>query len=130
MEKININKENLKKFSITMFIALLAFGTILFLRHKNGYIWFYSIGTLLFLLGQFAWWLLKPIYIFWMRLASVLGWINTRLILFIIFYLVFTPIGLGIRLFGIDLLDRKIDKRKDSYWIKKDKKSSGYEKQF
>ena len=51
----------------------------------------------------------------------MLGWINTRLILFIIFYLVFTPIGLVMRLFGVDLLDKKIDKNKNSYWRRKEK---------
>ena len=76
---------------------------------------------------------LKPVYIFWMRLAFILAWINTRLILSILFYLIFTPIGIGMRLFGGDLLDKKIDKNKESYWIKKEKaafKQSDYERQF
>jgi uncharacterized protein involved in cysteine biosynthesis len=60
-----------------------------------------------------------------MKLAFVLAWINTRLILWIIFYLVFTPIGLVMRLLGVDLLARKIEKNKDTYWIKKEK--SGFE---
>ena len=62
-----------------------------------------------------------------------MAWINTRLILFIVFYLIFTPLGLVMRLFGADLLERKIDKRKDSYWLKKEKKafvSSDYDRQF
>ncbi len=63
---------------------------------------------------------LKPVYVAWMRLAFVLSWINTRLILCLIFYLVFTPIGLAIKLCGRDLLDRKFEKRKVSYWKTKD----------
>lgn len=68
-----------------------------------------------------------------MRFALVLSWVNTRLILLIIFYLIFTPIGLAMRLFGIDLLERKSDKNKKSYWKKKEKKSFSrldYERQF
>jgi len=38
-----------------------------------------------------------------------------------------------VKLFGLDLLDKKIDKNKESYWVKKEKKSPnllGYKKQF
>jgi len=74
--------------------------------------------------------LLKYLYIIWMRLAFILGWINTRILLLAIFYLLFTPIGIGIKLFGVDLLERKIDKNKDSYWKKKDSLAADYERQF
>lgn len=43
-----------------------------------------------------------------------------RLISIIIFYLIFTPVGIAMRLFGVDLLDIKIDKKRKSYWKKKD----------
>ena len=59
-----------------------------------------------------------------------MGWINTRILLLAIFYLLFTPIGIGIKLFGVDLLERKIDKNKDSYWKKRDSLAADYERQF
>ena len=34
---------------------------------------------------------LRPIYVGWMKFAFVLGWINTRLILGLFFYLILTP---------------------------------------
>ena len=60
--------------------------------------------------------LLKYVYILWMRLAYILSWINTRILLVIIFYLVFSPIGLFMRLFRIDHLERNFGRLKDSYW--------------
>ena len=36
---------------------------------------------------------LTPIYRLWMAIADALGWINTRIILSLIFYVLFTPIG-------------------------------------
>jgi len=75
--------------------------------------------------------LLKPVYIIWMRFAFILGWINTRIILFILFYLIFTPLGLLMRLFRIDLLERK--NKADSYWKKKEKpgyQPLDYERRF
>lgn len=68
-----------------------------------------------------------------MRFALILSWINTRLILSIMFYLIFSPIGRVMKLFGVDPLDRKIDKNKQSYWHKKEARKFNpldYERQF
>lgn len=77
--------------------------------------------------------LLKSLYSLWMKFALILSWINTRLILIILFYLIFTPIGLVLRILGKDLLDRKINKISKSYWRKKEENKFGlaaYQKQF
>jgi hypothetical protein len=133
MDKLSLDKTTLKKFAIIMFVALTIIGTILLLKNNDTYIWFYSSGIVLFLLSIFATNLIKPVYITWMKFAFILGWLNTRLILSIMFYLVFSPIGLLMRLFGVDMLDRKIEKNKESYWKNKDKKEfkpGDYERQF
>jgi hypothetical protein len=62
---------------------------------------------------------LRPFYVVWMRFASMLGWFNTRLLLTVFFFLVLTPIGLVMRLSGKDLLDKNIDRRGKSYWVKR-----------
>ena len=76
---------------------------------------------------------LKSLCISWMKSVSILGWISSRLILSIIFYLVLAPIGLGMKLLGVDLLDRRIDKGEKSYWRKKELKPlspADYERPF
>jgi uncharacterized membrane protein len=50
---------------------------------------------------------LKWIYQGWMSFALVLGWINTRLILAIMFYLIMTPMSLIMRLFGKNAMKNK-----------------------
>jgi uncharacterized protein involved in cysteine biosynthesis len=68
-----------------------------------------------------------------MKLAYVLSWVNTRLLLFLIFYFVFTPIGCILKLLRKDLLEEGISKEGKSYWRKKDKHEFGvasYERQF
>ncbi len=133
MEKLNLNKDNLKKFGITMSIAFLVLTLLIFIRHKHG-IWPTSIISGLFLaIGLIAPAYLKPVYIFWMRFAYLLGWVNTRLILTVIFYLVFTPVGIFMRLLGKDPLDRALDKKTASYWKEKEKKEFSplnYTRQF
>jgi hypothetical protein len=77
-------------------------------------------GALFFLLsGLFTYPLLRPIYIGWMKFAFVLGWVNTRVILSVFFYLVITPVGLVMRLFGRDPMNRKFDRSAASYWVRR-----------
>ena len=56
----------------------------------------------------------------WMRLAYVLGYVNSRILLFVMFYGIVTPYGLVARLFGRDVLNRR-GKRRESYWIMREK---------
>lgn len=75
--------------------------------------------------------LLAPVYRWWMRLAEILGWINTRIILVIIFFLIVTPIGLLMRLFRRNPLESA--GKDGSHWTEPSRSSYGdrhYEKQF
>jgi len=133
MQDFNSDTKSLRKFGITMSIAFAVITFFILFRHKQGIFATLSVSILFFIFAFVMTNLLKPVYILWMKLAFILGWINTRLILIIIFYLVFTPIGIVIKLLGIDLLDRRINKDKDSYWLKKEEKPFkplDYERQF
>lgn len=73
---------------------------------------------------------LSPVYKVWMAFAGVLGWINTRIILSLIFYLVFLPIGLIMRLFR-DPMHRSLDSSADSYRVESQPpKTENMEKPF
>jgi hypothetical protein len=74
---------------------------------------------------------LKWIFVTWMILAFPIGWTISHVLLFLVFCLVFTPLGLLLRLFGHDpLLLRKPDA--ESYWTKKTQQQDPrrYLKQF
>jgi hypothetical protein len=49
---------------------------------------------------------LGPAHRIWMTLGDALGWVNTRLVLGVIFYGVVTPTGVVLRLLGHDPLRR------------------------
>lgn len=69
----------------------------------------------------------------WMKLAEALGFVMTRVILGLFFFLVLTPVGLVMRLAGRDALDTAFRDRKPTYWIDKDPVETTlerYEKQF
>ena len=51
-----------------------------------------------------------------MLAAGAIGWFNTRLLLGLVFYLVFTPTALLLRLLGKDLMNRGVRPELPSYW--------------
>ncbi len=132
MEQLELNKITFRKFGITMGIAFMVISGLFFFQEKQAGILLTLIAScIFFIVGSFSPALLKPVYIIWMRFAFVLGWINARIILIILFYLVFTPVGLFMRLFRIDLLERK--KQEGSYWKLKERinfKPINYERRF
>lgn len=132
MDKLNLDNKNLKKFGITMGGTLLVISWLMVRKGHNGLIPV-IISGLFFCAAFSAPLLLKPIYILWMRGAFILGWLNTRLILIAVFYLILTPIGLVLKLCGKDLLEEEINNSKKSYWKKEEKrefKTTDYERQF
>jgi len=62
---------------------------------------------------------LKTIYKYWMKGAHFIGNVITGIILSILFYFIFTPVGIIARMLRKDLLDKKLQPERDSYWIKR-----------
>jgi Saxitoxin biosynthesis operon protein SxtJ len=60
---------------------------------------------------------LAQVYRLWMAVGEVLGWINTRLILGVVFYGIFTPLGLCMRLRGQDPMRRTLTAEVDTYRV-------------
>ena len=63
--------------------------------------------------------LLLPLNKLWMGLGFVLGMIVSPIVLGLIFFVIFTPVGLMMRLFGRDELRMKPDRAK-SHWKTRD----------
>jgi len=114
-------RKELRKFGLLVG-GILALIGLLFLwrgRHEIARIVLWSIGGFLIVFGAIAPMVLKPIYVAWMKFAFVLGWVNSRILLSIIFFVFFTPMALIQRVFGRDALHQRMDKGTDSYWIKR-----------
>jgi len=60
---------------------------------------------------------LRHVHRAWMALGHYLGWINTKVILFVIFYGLFTPIGIMKRWLGRDSMCRKFEPESETYQI-------------
>ena len=110
----------IRKFGVLFCGVTMLIAVILFWRGKGGWPWFAGASAFFLGTGLFLRVVLRPVYIVWMKFAFLLGWVNTRVFLGGFFYLVLTPTGLLLRLFGKDVLDEKIDRAATSYWIKRD----------
>ena len=133
IKNIKNEKSDFRKFGITIGLLLIIIAGFLFWRGKDAFEIILVSGSILFVLGLVIPIVLKPVYWIWMILAVILGWIMTRVILSLLFYVVITPIGMFSRLFGSKFLDLKWDKSKDSYWNARtttQRNNEEYERQF
>jgi len=63
-------------------------------------------------------------------LAWPIGFVVSHVVLALVYYLVFTPIGLVMRLIGYDPMRRRFDPEAVTYWIARDPKASDAKRYF
>jgi hypothetical protein len=63
---------------------------------------------------------LTPLNRAWMAFGELLGRVVSPVVLGLIFFGVFTPVAVGMRLFGRDAMCRRFEPAKPSYWVKRD----------
>ena len=74
--------------------------------------------------------LLTPLNKLWFKFGTILGAIIAPIVMGITFFAVVTPTSFIIRMSGKDLLKKKYDKSKKSYWVNRDKSTSSMKQQF
>ena len=62
----------------------------------------------------------------WMAAGEALGWINTRIILSVIFYALVTPMGILMRRFGGDPLHRRFEPDATTYRVPKSRRTAAH----
>lgn len=129
------DRGTLRKFGFTIAIALAVLGAAVFLVGKKpaaAQVLWGVAGALAVAGGLFPPALRWPHKV-WMTLAFLIGWMVSRIILGIVFFLVITPIGSLMRILGKDLLNERIDRNAESYWIRREAREDDpgrYEKLF
>lgn len=126
-------RRTITSFALIVSGALIVIGAVQWRRGAPQPVWLtlFSIAATLLLCAAVAPSLLRPVYRVWMQLGEVLAWINTRIILTLVFFLVVTPIGIVMRLFGRSPIARA--RHEHSYWTDVEPHSYGdrhVEKQF
>ena len=133
IKQLKTSDRDLRKFGLMVGGVFALLGLLFLWRHPGRSPYFLWPGGLLMVLGATLPRALKWVYVAWMSVAFVLGFVMAHVILTLLFYLVLTPIGLVARLFGQDFLSLKLDRAAKSYWITRDRKAkpaAEYERQF
>ena len=133
IKNIKTGKKAIREFGILIGIILFIIAGVLFYQEKESFEIFIWLSVVIVSLGLMLPIILKPFYLIWMTFAIILGWFMTRFILSILFYVIISPIGLFLRLFGKDILGLHYDRSKQSYWNYRDSvegNNQNYEKQF
>lgn len=133
LKNIKESKKDLRKFGVTVGLVLIIIAFLLYWKQNEIYLYFGWIGLSLTFAGLAVPNLLKPINKIWMTFAILMGWVMTRVILIILFFVILTPIGILSKIFRKDFLKLKKDELKESYWEVREKTKlspEDYEKQF
>ena len=123
----------LRRFGLTVGGVFLALGVLSRLRgHDTAPLVLWSLGVLLVAPAIVAPRILAPVQRVWMRAAAVLGEVNSRIILTVMFYAVLAPFGFVMRRWR-DPLDRSWRDGRESSWIRRPRQPldrASYERQF
>ncbi|MFM7557701.1 MAG: hypothetical protein ACKO46_03925 [Alphaproteobacteria bacterium] len=66
----------------------------------------------------------------WIKFGDIIGKINSKIIIFIMFYALFVPIGLLLKIFGKDILSKKLKPNDSSYFKPRVHPSTDMKNQF
>ena len=129
--KDSISKKQLYEFGLLIGFGFpILIGWLLPAFAGHGFrVWTLWVGVPLLILG-----VLKPRLLFfpykaWMKLGLALGWINSRIILGIIFVVILQPIAFIMLIFGYDPLKKKKTKQKAKQNAKKKARKKQRKKQ-
>jgi len=122
MTPLNTNRKDLRKFGLVMAGAFAALGAFLWWKGDFTFwpivsMFFWSLSGFLLLVALALPVILSPFEWIWMRLAHVMGFVMTRVLLTLVYFIAITPLGLIFKVLRKDLLSRKFDRGSRSYWI-------------
>jgi len=124
-----------RNFGIVMAVAIPVLGLVRWGVHwwRSGEmpdfpVWFLVVGAAFLVVGVVAPPVLRPLLIAWLKLAEVLNWVITRVLLALAFFLLITPARLLVSLFSDDPLKREWDPEADTYWDEPDEQPEEFDR--
>lgn len=123
------NKE-LKTFSLIWSFIFIIIAIFPLFNGLSIRLWSIIVAFIFFIITFTKPILLSGFYKVWLKFGEIIGNIISKVIMTILFYGLFTPIALILRLLGKDLLGKKLDKNSSTYWVKRDTQPGSLKNQF
>ena len=128
------SSSELRRFGLTVGGMFVLLGCLSWWRgHVRPPVVMWTLGAALVVPGLVAPLALAPVRSVWMRFATLLGEVNSRIILGVLFFVVIAPVGFVLRKLVRDPLDRTLDDGKATNWIRRTRlpvERARYEQQF
>ena len=128
----NIEEYPIKKckgFGYTFSLVFLVVALYFFLKFES-FKFFFSISLCFLLLTIYYPTCFKLPAFLWEKFGILLGKFFSPIVLTLIYVATILPINLVLRIFSIDLLGKKINKKTNSYWIKRLDDKINFRNQF
>lgn len=110
-------RDELRDFGRVIGFGFILLSILAAWRGRSDYIIIFLLISMTFLLLAYLFpSSLKWPQFFWMKLALVLGWINTRIILFVLFYLILAPCGILYKIMNKPYKQLRFDASAVTYW--------------
>ncbi len=125
-----IKKYDLKMFGLIWATIFIVVGLLPLLKGSDMKIWAVVLSSIFFAISFIKPQILIQFYKIWMKFGEFIGGIMSKVMMFVLYFGFFTPISLFLKLIGKDLLDKKIDKSVESYYIKRETQPESMKHQF
>ena len=126
--KIKINSN--RSFGIVFFFVFVIVSLWPLTNENSLRVWSIFVAIIFLILGLMNSKLLTPLNILWFKFGKLLGSIVAPIVMGIVFFIVITPTGFIMRIFGKDLLNKKYNNKSKSYWINREKSKGTMKQQF
>lgn len=125
-----VKKHDLKVFALIWAGIFMVIGLLPLIKSGDMRVWSVIVSILFAIVAFVKPEILTQFYTIWTKVGEFIGGIISKIVMFILFYGLFTPVAIFLRLIGKDLLNKKIDKSQESYWIERETQPQSMKNQF
>jgi len=127
MVKSKIGNRQLRSFGLIVGsgFGVVALWPVVF-RGESLRIWALALSGFLFVMGLVFPPVLRPVYRVWMTVGEGLGWLNSRILLSVVYYMLIVPLGVIRRWAGNDPMRRKFEPSAATYKISRKRRPASH----
>jgi len=126
MAEKTITRKQLRSFGLILAAGFTVIAIVPSIRGHNLRMWALVLGLMLGTTGLVLPAILRPLYGGWMKLGEVLAWVNTRIILSLLYYIVIVPTGVIMRMRGKDMMRLKLERDAETYRVLRRKREASH----
>lgn len=131
MPKKEPSRKQLRTFALIFTAFFVILGIYPLLRHTGPRLWALALAVAFALLGLLSANVLRRPYAAWMAFGEALGWVNSRVLLSLAYFVLFAPVALLMRLLGKDPMKRRFESGLETYRVPRQVRSASHmEHQF